>query len=73
LVYAVCSLEPSEGEERIEHFLVQRPDFRIEPAPVLVDGVSPHPRGWVRVLPGMLEAQGGLDGFFTAHLVRSVA
>jgi 16S rRNA (cytosine967-C5)-methyltransferase len=73
MVYAVCSLEPSEGEERIEHFLAQRPDFLIEPAPVVVDGVAPHSRGWVRVLPGMLEAQGGLDGFFPAHLVRSVA
>jgi 16S rRNA (cytosine967-C5)-methyltransferase len=70
LVYAVCSLEPPEGEERIEAFLAARPDFRIEPAPVLTDGVTPHERGWLRVLPGMLEAQGGLDGFFTAHLVR---
>jgi len=73
LVYAVCSLEPQEGEERIEQLLAQRPDFRIEPAGILVDGINPHPRGWVRVLPGMLEAQGGLDGFFTAHLVRSAA
>jgi 16S rRNA (cytosine967-C5)-methyltransferase len=70
LVYAVCSLEPQEGEERVEHFLAQRPDYRLEPAPALVDGVARHPRGWVRVLPGMLEAKGGLDGFFTAHLVR---
>ena len=73
MIYAVCSLEPQEGEERIEQLLAQRPDFRIEPAGILVDGIIPHPRGWVRVLPGMLEAQGGLDGFFTAHLVRSVA
>jgi 16S rRNA (cytosine967-C5)-methyltransferase len=35
--------------------------------------VIQHSRGWVRVLPGMLEAEGGLDGFFTAHLVRSAA
>ena len=70
LVYAVCSLEPQEGEERIERFLEQRRDYRLEPASVLVDGVPTHPRGWVRVLPGMLEQQGGLDGFFTAHLVR---
>jgi 16S rRNA (cytosine967-C5)-methyltransferase len=73
LVYAVCSLEPQEGEQRIEAFLAERPDFRLEPAPILVDGVTPHERGWVRVLPGMLTAQGGLDGFFTAHLVRSGA
>jgi len=71
LVYSVCSLEPEEGEQGIEAFLSARPDFRIEPAPPLVDGVTPHPRGWLRVLPDMLEAQGGLDGFFTAHLVRT--
>jgi 16S rRNA (cytosine967-C5)-methyltransferase len=70
LVYAVCSLEPLEGEERIVAFLAERPDFRLELAPAWVDGVTPHPRGWLRVLPGMLEVQGGLDGFFTAHLVR---
>ena len=71
LVYAVCSLEPQEGEDRIESFLAQRPDYRIEPAPVLVDGVTPHAKGWLRVLPGMIEDHGGLDGFFTAHLVRT--
>ena len=71
LVYAVCSLEPQEGEDRINAFLAQRPDYRIEPAPVLVDGVIPHPKGWLRILPGMIENHGGLDGFFTAHLVRT--
>ena len=71
LVYAVCSLEPREGEERIDEFLAGQPDFRIAPAPTLVVGVTPHPRGWLRVLPGMLEEAGGLDGFFTAHLVRN--
>jgi 16S rRNA (cytosine967-C5)-methyltransferase len=70
LVYAVCSLEPQEGEQRIEAFLAEQADFRLEPAPLLVHGVTPHERGWLRVIPGMLEAQGGLDGFFTAHLVR---
>jgi 16S rRNA (cytosine967-C5)-methyltransferase len=70
LVYAVCSLEPQEGEERIDSFLYERSDYRLEPTPEVVDGVTPHQRGWVRVLPGMLEQEGGLDGFFTAHLVR---
>ena len=70
LVYAVCSLEPQEGEERIEAFLADRPDFRLEPAPILIDGVTPNSRGCLRVLPGMLDPEGGLDGFFTAHLVR---
>ena len=71
LVYAVCSLEPQEGEERIEAFLAERPDYRLEPVPQLLDGVTPHPRGWLRLLPGMLEDQGSLDGFFAAHLVRA--
>lgn len=71
LVYAVCSLEPPEGEKRIEEFLAAHPDFRIEPAPLLADGVTPDSHGWLRVLPGMLESEGGLDGFFTAHLVRA--
>jgi 16S rRNA (cytosine967-C5)-methyltransferase len=71
LVYAVCSLEPPEGEKRIEEFLANRPEFRVAPALPLADGVTPHERGWLRVLPGMLQAKGGLDGFFTAHLVRA--
>ncbi len=71
LVYAVCSLEPAEGEERIEAFLADRPDYRLRPAPLTVEGVPPHERGWLRVVPGMLQPDGGLDGFFTAHLVRS--
>lgn len=70
LVYAVCSLERQEGEDRIDALLSERPDFRLEPAPALVDGVTPHSRGWIRVLPDMLAEAGGLDGFFTAHLVR---
>ena len=70
LVYAVCSLEPQEGEQRIDAFLADHPDFRIIPAPTLVDGVAPDARGCLRVLPAMVEERGGLDGFFAAHLVR---
>ena len=71
LIYAVCSLEPEEGEAQVEAFLASRSDFRVEPAPQLADGVTPNERGWLRVLPTMLEADGGLDGFFTVHLVRA--
>lgn len=70
LVYSVCSLEPAEGEERVEEFLESRPDYRIEPVPPLAPGLSSSPRGWLRILPMMLEEAGGLDGFFAAHLVR---
>ena len=71
LVYAVCSLERVEGEERIESFLASHRGFRIEPASPEVDGVTPDDRGLLRVVPGMLADRGGLDGFFTAHLVRT--
>ena len=33
-------------------------------------GLAPTAEGWLRIVPGMLEEAGGLDGFFTAHLVR---
>jgi 16S rRNA (cytosine967-C5)-methyltransferase len=70
LIYAVCSLEPEEGERQIDAFLAERPDFRIEPAKQIVDGVTPDQKGRLRILPGMIEDKGGLDGFFAVHLVR---
>ena len=71
LVYAVCSLEPEEGEQIVDDFLSERSDYRVEPANELVAGIAPDAKGRLRVLPGMLEEAGGADGFFTAHLVRS--
>ena len=72
LVYSVCSLEPQEGEKVIENFLGDS-GFRLDPPRPgeLPDFMTPDPRGWVRTLPGMLEAEGGLDGFFMARLVRT--
>jgi 16S rRNA (cytosine967-C5)-methyltransferase len=69
LVYSVCSLEPQEGEDIVSGFLRGHPEFRIDPPE---DGVAmPTAEGWVRILPGLLESEGGLDGFFTARLVRT--
>ncbi len=72
LVYAVCSLEHQEGEDIIPAFLERNPACRLDPAAKgdLPDGVTSAPPGWVRVLPGMLEKYGGLDGFFVARLRR---
>jgi 16S rRNA (cytosine967-C5)-methyltransferase len=71
LVYSVCSLEPREGEEVITAFLNKHPEFAIDaPKPgELPDFARPSAEGWVRILPGLLEAEGGLDGFFMARLV----
>ena len=73
LVYATCSLEPAEGEERLAAFLAQRPDFAIEPVrpEELPENVAPAADGTVRTLPGMLGPAGGLDGFFIARMRRS--
>ncbi len=73
LVYATCSLEPAEGEAQVERFLADHPEFAVDPvrADELPGGVTPAPRGWVRVLPGMLAEEGGVDGFFIVRLMRN--
>lgn len=73
LVYSVCSLEPQEGEEIVSAFLGSRSDFRIaQPDPgELPAFVELTRERAVRILPGLLESEGGLDGFFTARLVRA--
>ena len=72
LVYATCSLEPEEGERQIERFLAERTDYALAPVSEseLPAGIAPAGPGWVRTLPGMLAAAGGLDGFFIARLRR---
>lgn len=68
LVYSVCSLEPPEGED-----IIASSGLAIDPPRPgeLPDFVTPSSEGWVRILPGLLEDQGGLDGFFMARLVRA--
>lgn len=64
LVYAVCSLEREEGEE-------QAARVALEPMPIRPDelpaALSPTPQGWLHTHPGMMAAEGGLDGFFIAR------
>jgi 16S rRNA (cytosine967-C5)-methyltransferase len=71
LVYSVCSLEPQEGEAQITAFLDGHSDFGLNAPNNLPAFVPIAAEGWVRILPGLLEAEGGLDGFFMARLVRS--
>lgn len=69
LVYSVCSLEPEEGEEVLCAFLQDRPEFRLDVPSELPAFIPVSADGWVRILPGLLEDVGGLDGFFMARLV----
>lgn len=72
LVYAVCSLEPEEGEEQIEQFLERHAEFELIAATddMLPEGIGPTENGCVRTLPNMLAEKGHVDGFFIAKLQR---
>jgi len=72
LVFATCSLEPKEGEAHLAPFLAAHPEFELVPATAeeLPAGITPREDGSVRILPGMLAEQGGLDGFFIARFRR---
>jgi 16S rRNA (cytosine967-C5)-methyltransferase len=73
LVFSTCSLEPQEGEAQLARFLIEHPEFVIAPISPedLPQGIAPREDGTLRLLPGMLAEQGGLDGFFIARLRRS--
>ncbi len=76
LVYAVCSLEPEEGEGVADSFLASHHDY--EPfVPTEVSGQDAanldfvrHERNHWRVAPGALAEAGGADGFFVAMFHR---
>lgn len=74
LVYAVCSLEPEEGEAIASAFLKDTKSFAIEPpqAQQLPDELTVSPQGWLRVAPGALADRGGADGFFIARFRRTI-
>jgi len=74
LVYCTCSLEPEEGEQRAEAFLARHQGFErrpIEPGEVGGFGELIDANGDLRTRPDLLQAQGGLDGFFAARFVRA--
>ena len=69
LVYATCSLDKREGEA-----IAGRAPAGLVPDPIagpeLLIGLTSSPQGWLRLVPGDLEAQGGLDGFFIARFTK---
>jgi 16S rRNA (cytosine967-C5)-methyltransferase len=68
LIYAVCSLEPQEGEGIAATSPLTRDPIRAEELP---HGLSPTPEGWLRVPPGALADVGGCDGFFIARFTKA--
>ncbi|AKQ68672.1 Ribosomal RNA small subunit methyltransferase B [Myxococcus hansupus] len=63
LVYAVCTMDPLEGQDQVEMFLRSHPEWTAEP-PVLPGLKLPLTQAYLRTLPG----PEGFDGFFAARL-----
>lgn len=78
LVYAVCSVAKAEGESQIRRFLQNNPGFSLIPLkPEDIDPAKTEEfselftkEGFIRTLPHMLPAYGGLDSFFIAKLQK---
>jgi 16S rRNA (cytosine967-C5)-methyltransferase len=73
LIYAVCSLQPEEGPERIARLLAggapaQRVPIDRSELPGLPDLITAE--GDLRTLPCHLAEQGGMDGFYACRLSR---
>jgi len=71
LVYAVCSLEPEEGPERIASLLSS--GAPLEPMPILAKELPMLDHaltsdGFLRTTPALWPDRGNLDGFFVARL-----
>ena len=76
LVYATCSLLPSENIAQVHSFLADAPDFRLEDLaeswPARFGADAPQPRleaGTLTLSP----ARTATDGFFVAVLTRMPA
>ena len=73
LVYAVCSLQPEEGEGLIDKILkdgLPLARVPIDEAELLELPVEVTGKGDVRTLPSHLAEEGGMDGFYIARLQR---
>ena len=74
LVYAVCSLQPEEGIERVNRVLATRPDFTRLPITVAEVGDPDFitTEGDLLTLPGQWAEHGGIDGFQAARLMKAI-
>ncbi|NBW74690.1 MAG: RsmB/NOP family class I SAM-dependent RNA methyltransferase [Sphingomonadaceae bacterium] len=64
LIYATCSLEREEGEDRAATIALTPDPIRSDELPA---GLAPRTDGTLRTDPGMLADAGGLDGFYIAR------
>ncbi|VAV86735.1 16S rRNA (cytosine(967)-C(5))-methyltransferase [hydrothermal vent metagenome] len=71
MIYCVCSAEPEEGEQVIEKLLEQG-SLRLAPFTSEEAGFAAPflSQGMIRIVPGALGEQGGMDAFFIARLIK---
>ena len=70
LIYAVCSMQPEEGEPRVASVPGLRPDpFTAEELAMLPEARTEN--GHLRTHPALWSERGGMDGFFAARLIRT--
>jgi len=68
LVYSTCTLFHEENEDVIERFLIDHPEFHLDPMPsILPERCQPFTeKGYFKTFPPKDE----MDGFFAARLIR---
>ncbi|HEY4113911.1 MAG TPA: RsmB/NOP family class I SAM-dependent RNA methyltransferase [Rhizomicrobium sp.] len=71
LIYATCSLLPSENEDQIEDFLARHPNFAIVPTrAVWPEAIGTHPPHGLADFFKASPLSTNTDGFFTSVLAR---
>ena len=71
LIYAVCSLQPEEGEPRVAgaaRFGLRHDRFLPDELSALPEALTQE--GFLRTHPGLWPDRGGMDGFFAARLIK---
>ena len=73
LIYCTCSILKAEGEDQVEKFLLNHPEF--ERSPIQYDEAAGHSAfidnsGNIRTFPYFMDELGGIDGFFISRLQK---
>lgn len=71
LIYATCSILPSENEDRVEQFLVEQRLFKVCPAEVMARRVGIEASSAIQRFFVASPRKTATDGFFTAILERT--